>query len=145
MIRYADDFILLCHSEAEAVEALAEVRQWVEEAGLTLHPQKTKIVNTVAGESFEFLGWHFERGHRWPREKSIRKFKETIRQRTKRHSGEALSKIIARVNRVVRGWGNYFQGGARTVAPKLESWVRMRLRSILRVRERRKGRLARPA
>lgn len=140
MIRYADDFILLCHSEAEAVEALAEVRQWVEEAGLTLHPQKTKIVNTVAGESFEFLGWHFERGHRWPREKSVRKFKETIRQRTKRHSGEALSKIIARVNRVVRGWGNYFQGGARTVAPKLESWVRMRLRSILRDRDRRKGR-----
>jgi RNA-directed DNA polymerase len=139
MIRYADDFILLCRSEAEAMEVLAEVRQWVEEAGLTLHPQKTRIVNTAAGESFEFLGWHFERGHRWPREKSVEKFKETIRQRTKRSSGQALPKIIAGVNRVIRGWGNYFQGGARTVAPKLESWVRMRLRSILRTRAGRAG------
>jgi RNA-directed DNA polymerase len=140
MTRYADDFILLCQSETEAQEALAEVRQWVEAAGLTLHPEKTRIVNTAAGESFEFLGWHFERGYKWPREKSQQKFKETIRKRTQRNSGRALPKIIAGVNRVIRGWGNYFQGGVRNVPEKLEKWVRMRLRSILRQREGRKGR-----
>jgi RNA-directed DNA polymerase len=140
MTRYADDFILLCHSETEAQEALAEVRQWVEAAGLTLHPEKTRIVNTAAGESFEFLGWHFERGYKWPREKSQQKFKETIRQRTVRHHGDALPKVIARVNRVLRGWGNYFQGGVRNVPQKLEKWVRMRIRSILRRRDGRRGR-----
>jgi RNA-directed DNA polymerase len=140
MTRYADDFILLCHSEAEAVEVLAEVRQWVEAAGLTLHPEKTRIVNTAAGESFEFLGWHFERGYKWPREKSQQSFKETIRKRTVRHHGDALPKVIARVNRVVRGWGNYFQGGVLNVPQKLEAWVRMRLRSMLRRRDGRRGR-----
>jgi len=140
MTRYADDFILLCQSETEAQEALAEVRQWVEAAGLTLHPEKTRIVNVAAGESFEFLGWHFERGYKWPREKSQQKFKETIRQRTVRHHGDALPKVIARVNRVIRGWGNYFQGGVRHVPQKLEKWVRMRIRSILRRRDGRRGR-----
>jgi RNA-directed DNA polymerase len=140
MTRYADDFILLCQSETEAQEALAEVRQWVEAAGLTLHPEKTRIVNAAAGESFEFLGWHFERGYKWPREKSQQKFKETIRKRTKRRSGQALPKIIAGLNRVIRGWGNYFQGGVRNVPQKLEKWVRMRIRSILRRRAGRRGR-----
>ena len=140
MTRYADDFILLCRSEAEAHEVLAEVRQWVEAAGLTLHPEKTRIVNTAAGESFEFLGWHFERGYKWPREKSQQKFKETIRKRTVRHHGDALPKVIARVNRVIRGWGNYFQGGVRNVPQKLEKWVRMRIRSMLRRRDGRRGR-----
>ena len=140
MTRYADDFILLCRSEAEAQEALAEVRQWVEEAGLTLHAEKTRIVNTVAGESFEFLGWHFERGYKWPREKSQQKLKETVRSRTVRSSGHALPRIISGLNRVIRGWGNYFQGGVRNVPMKLEGWVRMRLRSILRMRDKREGR-----
>ncbi len=140
MTRYADDFILLCHSETEAQEALAEVRQWVEAAGLTLHPEKTRIVNTAAGESFEFLGWHFERGYKWPREKSQQKFKETIRQRTKRRNGQSLPKIITGLNRVIRGWGKYFQGGVRNVPQKLEKWVRMRIRSILRRRDGRRGR-----
>ena len=140
MTRYADDFILLCQSETEAQEALAEVRRWVEEAGLTLHPEKTRIVNMAAGESFEFLGWHFERGYKWPREKSQQKFKEAVRQRTQRSDGRALRRIIAGVNRVIRGWGNYFQGGVRNVPQKLEQWVRMRLRSIQRQRDGREGR-----
>src|SRR6266568_4623815 len=54
MLRFADDFIVLCHTEAEAREVLAEVQQWVAEAGLTLHPEKTRIVNVAAGEGFEF-------------------------------------------------------------------------------------------
>jgi RNA-directed DNA polymerase len=139
MTRYADDFIVQCRSEAEAREVLAEVRRWVEEAGLALHPEKTRIVNTAAAESFEFLGWHFERGYKWPREKSERKFKETVRQRTKRTSGAAMPKIIGGLNRVIRGWGGYFQGGVRNVPVRLEGWIRMRLRSILRARDKRDG------
>jgi RNA-directed DNA polymerase len=139
MVRYADDFILLCASEAEAHAALAEVRQWVEEAGLTLHPEKTRLVHLAAGESFEFLGWHFERGHRWPREKSQQKLKEAVRRRTRRSDGESLRQIIARLNRVLRGWANYFRGGASTIPMRLDAWVRMRVRSILRRRRGRPG------
>jgi RNA-directed DNA polymerase len=139
MTRYADDFVIQCGSEAEAQAALAQVRQWAQGAGLTLHPEKTRIVNTAAGESFEFLGWHFERGYKWPREKSQQKFKETIRQRTRRTQGHGLAKIITGVNRVIRGWGQYFQGGVHNVPEKLEKWVRMRLRSIQRHRDGRRG------
>jgi RNA-directed DNA polymerase len=139
MVRYADDFVLLCRSQAEAEEALAEVREWVKQAGLTLHPEKTRLVNVSAGESFEFLGWHFERGYKWPRTKSEAKFKATIRQRTGRTDGRALREIILGVNRVIRGWGNYFRGGVRNVPIRLDQWVRMRLRSILRKRDHRKG------
>jgi len=77
---------------------------------------------------------------KWPRKKSQQKFKEAVRKRTKRSDGRTLQQIIIDVNRVVRGWGGYFQGGARSVSPKLDSWVRMRLRSILRKRDKRKGR-----
>jgi RNA-directed DNA polymerase len=140
MARYADDFIIMCRSQAEAEEALAEVRGWMKQAGLTLHPEKTRLVNVSAGESFEFLGWHFERGYQWPRKKSEAKFRETIRQRTRRNNGKALGEIIKGVNRVIRGWGRYFRGGVRNVPIKLDQWVRMRLRSILRKRDKRKGR-----
>jgi RNA-directed DNA polymerase len=160
MVRYADDFILLCQSESEAREVLAAVRQWVAEAGLTLHPEKTRLVNLAAGESFEFaslrsplrgclrqavslrsaLGWHFERGHRWPREKSEQKLKEAVRQRTRRTSGASLRQIICGLNRVLRGWGNYFRGGVRNVPVRLDKWVRMRVRSVLRRRAGRRGR-----
>ena len=84
MIRYADDFIILCESEAEARQVLEEVRQWVEQAGLSLHPTKTRIVDASQAGGFDFLGYHFERGMKWPREKSLAKFKEAIRQKTRR-------------------------------------------------------------
>jgi RNA-directed DNA polymerase len=140
MVRYADDFILMCRTQTEAEGALAEVQHWVKEAGLTLHPEKTRLVNVKAGESFEFLGWHFERGYQWPRKKSEAKFRDSIRQRTKRSNGAALREIIRGVNQVIRGWGGYFRGGVRNVPEKLDRWVRMRLRSILRKRDKRKGR-----
>ncbi len=140
MVRYADDFVLLCHSEAEAQAVLAEVRQRVEEAGLTLHPEKTRLVNLAAGESFEFLGWHFERGYRWPRAKSEQKLKEAVRQRTRRTQGGSLRQIITGLNRVLRGWANYFRGGVRNVPVRLDQWVRMRVRSVVRRRAGRRGR-----
>ena len=139
MIRYADDFVILCRTRAEAEEALAQVSQWMKESGLTLHPEKTRIVDATQPGGFEFLGWHFEQGTKRPREKSRKKFKESIRERTRRSSGGSLRTIITRVNRVVRGWGNYFRGGERILSPNLDKWIRMRLRSILRAREGRRG------
>src|SRR2546428_9294654 len=84
MVRYADDFIILCTSAEEAQNALATVRQWMEQAGLSLHPTKTRIVNASEPGGFDFLGYHFERGYRWPRQKSLDKLKEALRAKTKR-------------------------------------------------------------
>jgi RNA-directed DNA polymerase len=139
MIRYADDFVILCRTEAEACEALAKVQAWMAKAGLTLHPEKTRIVDATVKGGFEFLGWHFERGMRWPREKSQTRLKESIRGQTRRSEGRHLQTIIQAINRRVRGWGSYFRGGVQSVSPKIDSWIRMRLRSILRKREKRKG------
>jgi RNA-directed DNA polymerase len=139
MVRYADDFVILCPNEGKAREALEHVREWTQRAGLVLHPEKTKLVDASARGGFDFLGWHFERGYRWPREKSEKRFKETIREKTRRTSGEDLPKIIAAVNRTVRGWGTYFRGGVRNVPIRLEKWIRQRLRSILRARAGRAG------
>lgn len=140
MIRYADDFVILCQTEAEALEALAEVKTWMDAAGLTLHPEKTRIVNAAVKGGFDFLGWHFERGYRWPREKSQQRFKDAVRRQTGRSDGRSMEAIIQRLNLTVRGWGNYFRGGVRNVPERLEQWMRMRLRSIQRHREKRKGR-----
>jgi RNA-directed DNA polymerase len=139
MTRFADDFVIQCRSQQEAQEVLELVRQWMDGAGLTLHPQKTKIVDATQRGGFEFLGWHFEQGHKWPREKSQKRLKDAIREDTRRSSGQSMERIIASVNRRVRGWGNYFRGGASTVSPKLDKWIRKRLRSILRKRDKRKG------
>ena len=140
MTRYADDFIIQCHTEAEALAALAQVEAWMAEAGLTLHPEKTRVVDATRKGGFEFLGWHFERGLKWPRDKSVRKLKDSVRAKTKRCNGHDMNTIIQRVNRTTRGWGNYFRGGVRNVPERLDQWIRMRLRSILRKRDKRKGR-----
>ena len=140
MIRYADDFIILCRSQAEAQEALAEVAAWVNEAGLMLHPQKTRIVDASQPGGFDFLGWHFERGWKWPREKSVERFKEALREQTMRTDGRSLPMIIGGLNRRLRGWSGYFAGGHGDLYTRVDQWLRMRLRSLLRKRERRKGR-----
>jgi len=84
MVRYADDFVILCRREAEAHAALEAVRAWVSEAGLTLHPEKTRVVNATQPGGFDFLGYHFERGLRWPRKKSLAKLKDRLRAKTAR-------------------------------------------------------------
>jgi RNA-directed DNA polymerase len=144
MVRYADDFVILCRSQAEAEQALAVVRQWCEAEGLTLHPTKTRIVN-VRTEGFDFLGYHFattRKGKltRWPRAKSIRKLKDTIRAKTKRTNGRSLYCIICDINRTLRGWFEYFKHSYRLTFRQVDGWVRMRLRSILRRRAGRRGR-----
>ena len=140
MIRYADDFVILCRSGAEAHAALAEVQAWTTLAGLTLHPTKTRIVDARLPGGFDFLGYHFAAGTRWPRAKSLGKFKDTIRGKTRRTHGQGLSVTITEVNRTMRGWFEYFQHSRRFIFEVLDSWVRMRLRSILRYREGRRGR-----
>src|SRR4051794_10536822 len=139
MVRYADDFVILCRSPEEAARALAVVRAWTAEAGLKLHPDKTKIVDAKE-TAFDFLGYRFERGRRYPRPKSIQKLKDTIRAKTKRTSGESLKTIIIGLTPTLRGWFEYFKHSYRTTFPYLDGWIRMRLRSLLRKRRGGQGR-----
>lgn len=134
MVRYADDFVILCRREAEARQALALVQDWITGNGLSLHPEKTRIVDATKRGGFDFLGYHFERGYKWPRKKSIQKMRATIRRKTRRTNGQALSTIIEDVNRTLRGWFEYFKHSHKTEFTQQDSWVRMRLRSILRKR-----------
>ena len=139
MVRYADDFVILCRSPEDAAEALAVVQQWTAEADLKLHPDKTKIVDAKT-EAFDFLGYRFQRGRRFPRPKSMQKLKDAIRAKTKRTSGESLTKIINDLTPRLRGWFEYFKHSYRLTFSLLDGWIRMRLRSLLRKRLGKKGR-----
>jgi RNA-directed DNA polymerase len=140
MVRYADDFVVLCRSQAEAEQALALIRSWMEQAELTLHPEKTRIVNAQEGEGFDFLGYHFEHGQRWPSKRSKNKFKDAIRRKTKRTNGQSLLAIVEELNPLLRGWFEYFKHSNKFALKRLDEWIRMRLRSILRKRIHLKGR-----
>ena len=125
LVRYADDFVILCRSRAQAEEALAAVREWVNEAGLQLHPEKTRVTDaSQKGGGFDFLGYHFERGHRWPRAKSLKKFKDTLRRHTQRNQGRSWQEIVAGVNRSLRGWHEYYQHSVANVFALLDGFVR---------------------
>jgi RNA-directed DNA polymerase len=139
MVRYADDFVLLCHSKDEAQRALALVQQWTMTVGLTLHPDKTRIVDATQRGGFDFLGYHFERGYKWPRRKSLQKFKDMIRAKTKRTNGQSLQVIIANVNRTAKGWFAYFKHSHHYTFRPLDQFIRTRLRSIIRARRGRRG------
>ena len=140
MVRYADDFVVMCRSQAEAEAALQLVRELIEERGLSLHPEKTRIVDATQRGGFDFLGYHFERSYRWPRKKSMKKLKDAIRAKTKRTNGNSLKTIIESINPTLRGWFEYFKHGHRNTFPNVDGWVRMRLRSILRKRNGGRGR-----
>jgi RNA-directed DNA polymerase len=140
MVRYADDFVILCRSQSEAQRALTEVEEWTTAAGLRLHPEKTRIVDASQRGGFDFLGYHFERGYRWPSKKSLRKFQDKIRVKTKRTNGHSLQQTISTLVPIQRGWFEYFKHSHWTIFEKLDKWTRMRLRSILRHRQKRKGR-----
>jgi RNA-directed DNA polymerase len=139
MVRYADDFVILCRSPEDAARALARVQEWTVQAGLSLHPTKTRIVH-AATDSFDFLGYRFARGRRYPRTKSLDKLKENVRTRTKRTSGRSLEVIIDQLNPILRGWFGYFQHSYKTTFPAVDGWVRGRLRSLLRKRQGKRGR-----
>jgi RNA-directed DNA polymerase len=139
MVRYADDFVILCRTREDAERALETVRGWVAENDLTLHPTKTKIVD-AGTEGFDFLGYHFRGKLRLPREKSLKKFKDAVRDKTRRTNGQSMPALCARLSLQLRGWFTYFRHCHWRVFRELDGWIRGRLRSILRKRQRRRGR-----
>ena len=90
-------------------------------------------------DGFEFLGYRFAAGRRRPRAKSLQKFKDTVRVKTKRTAGDSLSQIIEDLNRTLRGWFEYFKHSHRSMFAPLDGWIRRRLRNILRKQHRRSG------
>ena len=125
-------FVILCRSHEAADAALAEVRAWVNEAGLTLHPTKTHVGDCrQPGQGFEFLGYRFEAGRRFVRKKSLNKLKDSIRDKTRRTCGQSLADVIANLNPVLRGWFGYFKQAHPTTFGDLDGFIRRRLRSLL--------------
>ena len=140
MVRYADDFVVLCRSAEQAQAALAEVKAWVEANGLSLNAEKTHVGDCrQEGQGFEFLGYRFEAGRRWVRRKSLKAVRDRIRMRTKRTRGDSLAKIIADLNPTLRGWFNYFKHAHQMTFSGMDGFVRRRLRAILRKQEKRPG------
>jgi len=146
MVRYADDMVVLCRSRDEAESALEKLREWMAEAGLTLHPDKTRTVDmNLADSYFDFLGYRFKRSRqgrliRLVRPKSLRKLRESIKPRTRRNNGKSMEAIVADINRTLQGWFAYFKHVHPSELEEIDRWVRVRLRSILRKRRGGKGR-----
>ena len=136
--RYADDLVILCRNEGEARAALRRLREETAKLGLTLHPEKTRVVN-VRQEGFDFLGYRFEGKRLQPREKSLASFKDRVRELTRRRDGNSLPTIIERLNAMLRGWFEYFKHSRKTTFPPLDAWIRRRLRTILNRRQKRRG------
>ena len=140
MVRYADDFVVLCKSREQADAALAEIRAWVADNGLRLHPDKTRVGDCrQAGEGFDFLGYRFEAGRRFVRKKSLDRFKDKIRDKTRRTRGDSLARIIDDLNPTLRGWFAYFKHAHPRTFIVLDKFIRRRLRSLLRKQEKRPG------
>jgi RNA-directed DNA polymerase len=139
MVRYADDFVILCRTREDADRVLALVRDWVEDNGLVLHPTKTKIVDART-DGFDFLGYTFRGTLRLPRKKSLDKLKDTVRAKTRRTHGHSLTWTIRSLTATLQGWFGYFRHCHGNVYTGLDGWIRMRLRSILRKRVGRRGR-----
>jgi RNA-directed DNA polymerase len=140
MVRYADDFVVLCQTAEQAQAALQVVRSWIEQNGLSLNADKTHVGDCrQQGQGFEFLGYRFEAGRRWVRHKSLKALRERIRTRTKRTRGDSLATIIAELNPMLRGWFNYFKHAHRMTFSAADGFTRRRLRAILRKQEKRPG------
>jgi len=138
MVRYADDFVVLCKSREEAEAALAEVGAFVKDNGLRLHPDKTHIGDCRnPGEGFDFLGYRFEAGRRLVRKKSLTRLKDRIRVKTRRTRGDSLACIIVDLNRTLRGWFGYFKHAHPHTFIRIDGMVRRRLRALLRKQEKR--------
>jgi len=140
MVRYADDFVVLCANRDEAEVALTLIREWVADNGLTLHPDKSHVGDCrQPGEGFEFLGYRFEAGKRWVRKKSLQRFKDGIRAKTRRTRGASLARVVDDLNPMLRGWFGYFQHAHSSTFRQLDGFIRRRLRALLRKQEKRPG------
>jgi len=130
-VRYADDFVVLCQTPAEAQEALTLVRSTLEgELGLKLSPEKTKT--STWGKGYDFLGFRLSAASRRMRDKSVLKFKAKVKELTQRHHNLDRA-AVEKLNRLIRGTANYFGtrfSTCRWTFQKLDSWIRMRLRAM---------------
>lgn len=140
MIRYADDVVILCRTEKQARKMLGKLRKELEKRKLRLNPGKTRVVDARRKGGFDFLGYHFERGKKWPRKRSEKKLRDRIRPLTRRTNGQSLSQILQTLNPILRGWFLYFQHSRPVTFRWMDGWVRGRLRSILRKRLKKRGR-----
>jgi len=129
IVRYADDFVVLCRTRNEAQVALALCSQTLRNLGLMLHPDKTAIVAAWTG--FRFLGFQFKRGFISVSAQAIDRFKDKVRVLTRRQQGTNIETVIERLNPLIRGWARYF-GVAHCAQAfsTLDSWIRMRLRGF---------------
>ena len=155
LVRYADDFVVLCGTEAKAQEALRLVGNCLTGLGLTLHPEKTRVVFVRDGtQGFDFLGFHHRkveswryRGkrylHQWPSRRAMQRVRERVKALTapRYRLPEPVSGVVAGVNRLVQGWGAYFHvGNAARHFAQVDHYVRERLALYLRKRRGRSGR-----
>lgn len=142
LVRYADDFVVLCRTREHAAQVLEQVRHWCGQAGLQLHPVKTRLVDMSEPGGFDFLGYHFERTAQWPRDKSMQKVRQKLHDLTLRNCGDSLAELATEtLNPVLRGWYQYFRRCTSSSAMReLDGYVRARLRGILRKRQGGRGR-----
>lgn len=129
-MRYADDFVIVCSTPQQAQEALELVKRVLNDIGLSISPEKTKV--STYGKGYEFLGFFLSSRSRRMRDKSVQKFKTKVREITiRKHNLDKYA--IERLNRVVRGTANYYAASFTTnrwMFQKLDSWIRMRLRCM---------------
>ena len=138
MVRYADDWVVLCRDENEAKTALSEIQSWMEDNGLELSPEKTHIASSLQpGNGFEFLGYRFEEGCRYVRKKSLKRFKDNIRLKTRRTRGDSIEQIISDLNPAIKGWFEYFKHAHHYTFSSLDGFIRRRLRAILSKHQKR--------
>jgi RNA-directed DNA polymerase len=160
LVRYADDFVVMCRNGRDCEEALARVAHVLQKLGLELHPDKTRRVELTNGkEGFDFLGCHLHKRmsgrlweqqrirryylHRWPSQRAMKRVRQRVRELTPRgRCHQDVSGVIADLNPVLRGWGQYFRSGnAARQFNAVDSYVVRRLRSL---RVKRKGRNLKP-
>ena len=135
-VRYADDFVVLTQTKAQAEEALAFIAQTLEKLGLSLSPNKTRITTYRGG--YSFLGFELSRRSRRMRDKSVKKFQDKVRQLTTRHHNLDAT-VIEKLNPVIRGTALYFTppwATTRRQLSRMDGWMRMRVRAMWSKRKR---------
>lgn len=146
LTRWADDWVVTCRTRSEAVQALATATKILQKLGVTLNAKKTRIVNIKQG--FEFLGFKIGQGkgvlrlpaskikaklnkrnlYALPKDKSVTRFKDAVRQKTRRRSPLTTEEIVKELNPLIRGWGNYYKrSNVRRLFNQLDAWIIRRL------------------
>ena len=145
MVRYADDFVVLCESLASAKAALAHIQRWVEAAGLTLHPKKTKLADLSRPNGcFDFLGYRFYSGRDGGLGRTIKPQKRKalyarLAELTPRVNGKSTAELVRRVSLWLRGVFGYFKHAERRALAIIDAHVRYRFRRIFAKRRGRRG------